>query len=397
MRIVMIWSENLNKPGGGKTHFVNLARELAARGHAVRIVAPGYPPKTTEDLGVPVSYVPTFRRSTASFALFHLLLVAAMPWFLLRYRPAVVFTRGLFHSFLIFLICRLFRCVYVAGIDSMAHYEMEMRGLSRATLSLVRLADRVNLRWASAFLCVTEGLRQEMIRRGNRPERVVAIHNGAEVGGFAPGDQAAARRKLDLPADAVLVGFVGGLSVYQGLDLLIDAAALCPDDPSSPVRFLIVGSGERRQEVVDRIEQDRLSDRFILRPAVSHDAVCDYLQALDVEVICVHDDRTLRYGLSSLKFWEALAVGLPILVPDTSGLGDVLDELTWPAVYRTGDAGDMASVLRGVVADLPQLRRRRQELHELTRRRFSWAAVAEATEIVFERLADGRAAMEAVS
>jgi glycosyltransferase involved in cell wall biosynthesis len=394
MRILMIWSENLNKPGGGKTHFVNLARELAVRGHTVRIVAPGYPPRTTEDLGVPVSYVPTFRRSTAAFALFHLLLAAAMPWFLLRYRPAVVFTRGLFHSFLIFLICRLFGCAYVAGIDSMAHYELEMRGLSRITLGLVRLADRLNLRWASAFICVTEGLRQEMIRRGNRPERVVAIHNGAEVGVFVPGDQAAARRKLGLPAEAVLVGFVGTLSVYQGLDLLIDAAAQCPDG-ERPVRFVIVGSGDRHGEVVEHIERSRQQERFLLRPAVSHEAVREYLDALDVEVICVHDERTLRYGLSSLKFWEALAVGLPILVPDASGLGDVLAELKWPAVYRTGDAADLAAVLQRVIADLPRLRTRRQELHDTACRRHSWAAVAEATEIVFERLAGGLAATEA--
>ena len=199
LRILMIWSENLNKPGSGKTHFVHLARHLAERGNQVRIIAPGYPPRTTQDLGVPVSYVPTFRRSLIAFLLFHELLIPAMPWFLLRYRPQVVFTRGLFHSFLMHLICRLFGCVYVAGIDSMAHFELEMRDMSRVVLGLVRLTDRLNLRWASAFICVTEGLRREMIRRGNRPERIFALHNGAEVEMFVPGDRLASRRKLDLP------------------------------------------------------------------------------------------------------------------------------------------------------------------------------------------------------
>src|SRR5208283_1445936 len=101
MNILMVWSENLNKQGAGRGHFVHLAQQLAARGHQVRILTPGFHPRTTEDLGVPITYLSVGRRSVPAFLLFHLLMLLALPWLLLRYRPQVVYSRGTLHAFLI--------------------------------------------------------------------------------------------------------------------------------------------------------------------------------------------------------------------------------------------------------------------------------------------------------
>ena len=176
------------------------------------------------------------------------------------------------------------------------------------------------------------------------------------------------------------------LGFYQGLDLLIDAAALCPTDARRPVRFLIVGDGVRRDEVVNRIAAKGLRERFILRPSVPHGIVLDYLNALDIEVISVYDERTIRYGLSSLKFWEAMAVGLPILVPDRCGLGEVLDGFDWPASYPTGDAEGLSRAITETIEHLDTWRSRRDEVHEAIARDHSWAAVAAMTEEVFTQL-----------
>lgn len=383
MRILMIWSENLNKAGSGRTHWVHLAAALAARGHQVRLLAPGYRPRTTEPLPVPVSYLNVGPRSTAAFLLFHLLLALCLPFILIFRRPEVVYTRGLFHSFLMHLICRCQGVRYVAEIDSMVDEELAMRG-RRGLARLIRLFDRWNLRWASAFVCVTPKLREELIRGGARRERVMAIHNGAAVDLFVPGDRLAARRELGLPEDAALIGFTGVLAAWQGLDLLIDAAARLPSD--RPWQVLIVGSGEMKGELLRRIADGRLEDRVRLLPEMPHSQVPRLVQAFDLVVVPIHDPRKLRYGLSVLKFWEALSVGLPVLVPDQGDLGDVLRELRWPGEFASGDAADLARRIGEVMADLPALRRRQAEIHQLIRQRHSWAAVAERTENLFDSL-----------
>lgn len=389
MRVLMIWSENLNKPGSGRTHFVHLARQLSQLGHTVRIVAPGYRPLTDDDLGVPVSYVPTCRRSLMAFLLFHALLLPAMGYFAVRYRPQVVYTRGLFHSFLVCTLCRLMGIRYVAEVNSIVDEELAMRRFPGWAVALVRLFDRWNLRWASAFVCVTRKLREELVRRGADPSRVVALHNGAAADRFTPGDRAEARCQLALSDDDVLFGFMGTLAAWQGLDLLVDAAARLSTD-AAPWQVLIVGDGEMRDSLARQIADKSLGDRVRLVAAVPHDEVVTYLRAIDVAVIPIHDDRKLRYGLSVLKFWEALSVGLPVLVPDGGDLGDVLRAFDWPGEYPTGDAQALAIAMGETLDRLASLRSRRHEIHDRIRRDHSWAAVARRTAELFDRLTSGR-------
>ena len=387
MRIMMIWSENLNKSGSGRTHFVHLAQSLAERGHHVEIVAPGYRPRSCEALPVPVTYLPVGRRSVAAFLWFHILLIFCLPWLLVSRRVQVVYTRGLFHSFMVHGICRLLRVRYVAEINSMVDAELSMRQRG-GTARLIRWLDRWNLRWASAFVTVTPRLREEMILRGARAQRVVSIHNGAAVDLFVPGDQGQAREGLGLSSDGVLIGFIGTLAAWQGLDLLVDAARLLPEEV--PWQMLIVGQGEEREGLQKQVESAGLAGRVRILPAVPHGEVPRLVQALDMVVIPIHDSRKLKYGLSALKFWEALSVGVPVLVPDAGGLGHVLRDLDWPGEFRTGDAGALASAIVDVTEELPRLRGRRQVLHERIRREHSWGAVAAQTEKLFEALLEGR-------
>jgi len=380
----MIWSENLNKPGSGRTHFLCLARAFAADGHEVVLVAPGYPPRTRADLGVPVRYVPTLQRGLPAFLLFHLLLLPAVPWLLLRHRPDVVYTRGLFHSFLIHVLCRLWRKPYVAEVDSMVDQELAMRG-RRVMAGLVRLLDRWNLRWASGFVCVTEGLRDELARRGARAERLHVVHNGAAKDIFRPGDRLAARRRLGLPESSLLAGFAGTLAAWQGLDLLVEAAARLKAS-GRPWQVLIIGDGEVGGVLAAQIAKRELEDVVTLVPAVPHDEVVRWMQAMDMLVVPIHDGRKLRYGLSVLKFWEALATGLPVLVPGGCGLGPVLERLDWPGEYAAGDAEDLALAMQRTAERLEELRARREQIHEIVAREYSWAAVARRVSAVFERL-----------
>ena len=393
MRILMVWSENLNKVGAGRTHFVHLAQQLAARGHQVRILAPGYRPRTTEPLGVPVTYLPVGRRSIFAFLLFHLLVLPALPWLILRYRLQVVYNRGLFHSFLVQAMCRLLGVVFVVEINGIGDEELRTRGQPRLA-DLVHFLDNYNLRWASGFICVAQKLREELIRRGANPDHVWAIHNGAAVEMFFPGDAAEARRQLNLPTDVHLIGFIGTLAPWQGLDLLLDACALLPKD-SPPWQVIIVGNGEVRDALAAQSARLGLGDRVRLIPAVPHKQVPLYLQAMDLVVIPIHDQRKLRYGFSALKFWESLAVGLPVLVPDACEHGGVLGQWNWPGEFKTGDAADLAAHIQNTLSRLPELRARRQEIHQIVSDEHSWAAVARQVEEVLLHLTAGKKSKEA--
>jgi glycosyltransferase involved in cell wall biosynthesis len=80
------------------------------------------------------------------------------------------------------------------------------------------------LRPADYVTCIYEGLRQEIIGRGVASSRVTVNPNAVDIDRFAPGDVGSGR--LVEAGSPFRVGFIGSFYRYEGLDLLIEAAAL---------------------------------------------------------------------------------------------------------------------------------------------------------------------------
>lgn len=90
----------------------------------------------------------------------------------------------------------------------------------------IRALDTWLFRRVDGVVAICDGLRQDIVARAVDPARVGLIPNGVDVDRLAmltaaPG---AARRALGLP-ERPTIGYVGTLNGYEGLDLLIEAAA----------------------------------------------------------------------------------------------------------------------------------------------------------------------------
>src|SRR5262249_39063766 len=77
------------------------------------------------------------------------------------------------------------------------------------------------LQRADHVVCVAEALRTEALALGLAPERVTTLRNGVDGRRFTPGDRAAARRELSLPAERRLLLCIGHLVARKGQHLLL--------------------------------------------------------------------------------------------------------------------------------------------------------------------------------
>ena len=62
-----------------------------------------------------------------------------------------------------------------------------------------------------------------MVELGVDPDKVVVKHNGVNGDLFCVRDKKALRTKLDLPADAAIICYVGNLVAEKGVDVLVEA------------------------------------------------------------------------------------------------------------------------------------------------------------------------------
>ncbi len=376
MRILIIWAESINRYIGGSSHFWGLIRGMKSIGCQVRAIVPRYG-RTEVPKDEDVSFVPLPPRSIVSFTLLQILTVLCLPYWLLRYHPEVVYVRTCFLAFLMHLICRLAVVPLILEVDAIVDKEIEMRGQRQILTYIVRALDRLNYRSADGLVCVTPGIREEVIRRGARPDTTAVIHNAAQTDIMRPMDQNQARRQLGLTEEDYIVGFAGSLAPWQGLDLLVQAAQEVIDNAPRPARFVLMGEGQCRQELERMVVQLGLDVSFSFLAPVPSEEVAVFNNACDVIVCPRYDPRTLRYGMSALKFWDAVSVGVPVLVPVGCQLDDVLEQLGLPGIFAPGDRKHLAEAILNVLRQTEHYQSRRKDVHQIVSEQYSWRSVAE--------------------
>lgn len=376
MRILVLWGESISKPGSGTVHLSGLVDGWRAAGHSVTVIAPHYGPGEFSVTDPDTHLVRMPSRNFLWFFMLQMLFILKLPLWLWKHRPNVVYTRACFFQGVLAVFCRIAGMPLVGEIDSMVDEEIRMRGGSSVAVLLARILDTLNFTLSSGLVCVTRGLRAESIRRGARPRTTAAIPNGAAVEIMTPGDLAAARKRLKLPPDAFIIGFAGAFAEWQGLDRLVEVASELKNRKRKNIRFTLMGGGPLETWIRQETASRGLSDVFDFFPIAGREQVAEFFQACDAVAITIHDMRKLRYGLSALKFWDAVSVGLPVLVPHIADLQDVLDDLGIPGTFDSSDIRDLADKIEKLADDAAVYRAGRQRVHQLVKDKYSWNAVA---------------------
>ena len=116
-------------------------------------------------------------------------------------------------------------------------------------------AERRVVQQADRVICATTHERDFLVEYyGAHADCVAVVPAGVDVEQFRPGDQAAARRALDLP-DGPLALFIGRIEPIKGVDILLRAAV--ETEVAQPLTVLIVGGDaadpeRRRLEALSR-------------------------------------------------------------------------------------------------------------------------------------------------
>jgi glycosyltransferase involved in cell wall biosynthesis len=193
---------------------------------------------------------------------------------------------------------RLARVPVVATEHSLGDRMIEGRRTSVGVRTLYLGTERLG----AATIAVSEPVARRLRGWGIPADRITVIPNGIEPAEFRydPAVRAAARRRLGIAPDAVVVGGVGRLEPGKRFDRLIVAVR---DTPG--VTLLLVGEGSARTELGRVAERRGVADRVVFAGAVGHTR--EMLCAMDV-FASPSDQET--FGLAVL---EALACGLPTL------------------------------------------------------------------------------------
>ncbi|MDM7926819.1 MAG: glycosyltransferase family 4 protein [bacterium] len=272
-------------------------------------------------------------------------------------KPDVLFLRNELYNFSAATAARLLRVPVVLEVDCPSAFEhRNMVRHNRLVLPVLpEWIERWNWKTCRAIITISDLLKDYLVRSGVPEGKITVVPNGADPDRFRPMPGAQeTRRSLGMPGDAVVVGWIGSLYGWSGLENLLAISKRLLRQRRRIV-LLFVGGGRNREVIRSHFSDRDLSGRVFLTGTVPYADVPRYLNAMDV-VVVPYPKMPFWYP-SSMKLFEYMSSQKAVVASAVPQVVDVIRDGRNGFLFDPDDADAFAEkVLR--LADSPALRKR---------------------------------------
>lgn len=315
----ILYHHRLASKDGQLVHVDELVTALRRRGHEVTVLAP--PLYEERPFGAEGGIVDRLKRMLPAplYELLELgygllagvrLLVAVR-----RVRPDLVYERYSLHTPAGALVRLATGVPHLLEVNApLAEERARFDGL--ALPRLARAVERWIWRRADRVLVVTAVLAERVRAVGIPSERIVVTPNGVDLERLRTGpDREATRRALGI-GSALVLGFVGFVKAWHGLDPVLEWLAR----PERVNAFLLVaGEGPHAPVLRRRAAELGIEERVRFLGIVPRERVPEVVRTFDIAL----QPAVVDYA-SPLKLVEYMALGRAIIAPDCPNIREVL-------------------------------------------------------------------------
>jgi glycosyltransferase involved in cell wall biosynthesis len=184
---------------------------------------------------------------------------------------------------------------------------------------------------AHQVIVPSESVRAVLVKRGVTTPMEV-IPTGIDIKKFSQGDGRSIRKRLSIPLDAAVIGYVGRLSLEKNLEFLSRSiAGFIKKEPRA--HFVVAGDGPLKEVIKKIFKQMRVGKRLHFAGVLKNTDLVDFYHALNV------------FAFSSLSetqgivLVEAMAARVPVVAIDAPGVREVVkDGYNGRLVYQENQA-----------------------------------------------------------
>lgn len=241
-------------------------------------------------------------------------------------------------------------------------------------LGAMGLLEWASYRSAHRLIGLSPGIVDGIAHRGIARERIAAVPNGCDLDIFSsdvPAWQPAGVRDTDL-----LAIFAGAHGIANGLESVLDAAAVLKRLGRDDIRILLIGNGMRKAALVERAGREELHNVIFL-DSVRKTELVGLFKRADVGLQVLANIPAFYYGTSPNKFFDYIAAGLPILNNYPGWLADVIGEVGCGIAVPPESPGTFAEALMTFADDRAATHRMGECARRLAESRFARDCLAQ--------------------
>jgi glycosyltransferase involved in cell wall biosynthesis len=238
---------------------------------------------------------------------------------------------------------------------------------NRVLINLLRQSEKLIYRSASHIIALSPGIKEEIVRQGVKDGSVSMIPNMAKKTKFfprPPDHDLALQLGIDLECfNAVHFGAMG---FANGLDYVIDAAAILKSRVVHDVHFLFAGEGRMENSLHERCRQEGLDNvKFIGAHAMT--TISKIVNLCDCSLV-IFSDVPVLYTNSPNKLFDSLSAAKPVIVNSNGWTRDIVEEHGCGKFVDPGSPADLAEALlylKDHPAEVSKMRENCRKLAEL--------------------------------
>ena len=390
MKIFYLARINIATEDASTRHVFEFCREFARMGHEVILFVPNLGGRRELE-GVRFVHVPVFsRKSGVTFFSFYVSLFFILSRNCLKSRPDILYTRLQSMEWISTLLTCVFRFKYVVEVNGLAPVEMKINAVSRRWIGFITFMERIIYKLADRVVVPSALIRDYLCRNyGVKEDSVLVVSNGANPEYSRPMDKIDCRNQLGLPPDGNYLIFVGSLKQWHGIDRLVPLMpALVKDNPN--LHLLIVGDGEKREDLKRRIDDLQLSRNITLAGRVPFEQVPIYINAGDICLAPYFEEGLNETGISPLKIFEYMACGRPIITNPVGGLDALFREHEIGVMIHSMNPDDWEEPIKSLLGDPEKMKTLGDNGYREVQTHYSWEAICKKIETILERLVSSR-------
>ena len=234
---------------------------------------------------------------------------------------------------------------------------------------------------------MTRGIRSRLAQvYGVEAEKCRIVQNATDVEHFKPLAKGICQNLVGLGRKQFHVGFIGSFQPWVDFGTLLDAIRLL-HSKDFPVHLTLVGNGLTQQDVRQNIEKRGMASAVQLVGRVPHREVATWIGAFDVCVEPSGDDYVQEIGKSSMKLFEYMAGGRPIVATALPGIEQTIKAAQCGLTYEPGDHRALANHLTRLSENPEDRRRMGMRGRAYAVDHHSWSSVARRVEAIMDELA----------
>jgi glycosyltransferase involved in cell wall biosynthesis len=234
-------------------------------------------------------------------------------------------------------------------------------------------ATRLCFKAATKIICISTDLKNHLHRQWSIEDHKLAVLPcAADVDAFSPNHKAEiVRRGLGLTNEPVVM-WVGGFYPWHDLDLLLDSfAQVLQKLPKA--RLVLVGEGQTRPVVAQKVIRNGLEHAVIMTGAISHNSVPEMVSIAEVAVVPAAPVSASRGGTGTpLKLFEYMAAGKAIVATALNQAAEVIQNNHNGLLVEAGDVDRFSNAILDLLVDSAKRDRLGQNARRQAVEEYSW-------------------------